>query len=381
MKKKLIYPLACLALLAASCDSNETTPAAPQDGEGPTVTFSVNSETKAADGTLTDIFYPTEQNGVYIGKQHAKYVYLYIFRGSDSNATCVACENVGWNTYWETLPENTAEMTYTIQYDNFIYAQPYTLMAVGLSDGAQNVYGFPTGITVEADGVEGTTLGSALAELQSGKTCADIHTAEVYAGTAVYTPDGNNSNTTIDLWRRVAAVAGYFKNAPSQAATLRISLYKEQNTKLPLMERQQAPIFLDYEGSPTEEKDGEVLVKIELKDGETAAGASYVLPVPAPESGNTLRIEALKADGTVIRTWHAKLPEGDELDPGITGGGTGIIDSESAYRFPIVANHFYALGSPDSPIDLLGNGANLLITIDPAWKHEENLGITEGTTN
>ena len=189
MKKKLIYPLACLALLAASCDSTETTPAAPQDGGGPTVTFSVNSETKAADGTLTDIFYPTEQNGdgMYIGEQHAKYVYLYIFRGSDSDATCVACENVGWDTYWETLPEKTAEMTYTIQYDNFIYAQPYTLMAVGLSEGAQDVYG----ITVEADDATGTTLGDALAVLQSGKTCADIRTAEVYAGTEVYTPDGN----------------------------------------------------------------------------------------------------------------------------------------------------------------------------------------------
>ena len=64
----------------------------------------------------------------------------------------------------------------------------------------------------------------------------------------------------------------------------------------------------------------------------------------------------------------------------ITGGGTGIIDSESAYRYPIVANHFYAFGDEDHPIDLKGNGADLTITVDPAWKGEENLGITEGTT-
>ena len=94
----------------------------------------------------------------------------------------------------------------------------------------------------------------------------------------------------------------------------------------------------------------------------------------------TLCIELVAEDGTVLRRQRAMLPEGDELDPGITGGGTGIIDSESAYRYPIVANHFYAFGDEEHPIDLKGNGADLTITVDPAWKGEENLGITEGTT-
>ena len=113
------------------------------------------------------------------------------------------------------------------------------------------------------------------------------------------------------------------------------------------------------------------------------------MPIPSPDNNPdvtgeskdyTLCIELVAEDGTVLRRQRAMLPEGDELDPGITGGGTGIIDSESAYRYPIVANHFYAFGDEDHPIDLKGNGADLTITVDPAWKGEENLGITEGTT-
>lgn len=35
-----------------------------------------------------------------------------------------------------------------------------------------------------------------------------------------------------------------------------------------------------------------------------------------------------------------------------TGNGTGIIDPEGAYRFPIVANRFYGIGTGEDPIDL-----------------------------
>ena len=35
-----------------------------------------------------------------------------------------------------------------------------------------------------------------------------------------------------------------------------------------------------------------------------------------------------------------------------TGNGTGIIDPQGVYRFPIIANHFYGIGTPLVPINL-----------------------------
>ena len=93
--------------------------------------------------------------------------------------------------------------------------------------------------------------------------------------------------------------------------------------------------------------------------------------------GEALRIEAVDAAGNVLHYWRAKLPEDDDLDQGNTGGGTGIIDTESAFRFPNVGNHFYAIGSPENYVDLEGSGIDVDITIDPSWAGEEDLEIKE----
>ena len=275
-------------------------------------------------------------------------------------------------------------MPYEIQYDGFLYNVRYTLLAVGLSKDAKTVYGFSGAID------DKTTLGEAKAELAEGQTCDGINTSEIYVGTAEFTPL-SGKEVKVELWRRVAGVAGYFKNVPrsidrKDVAALRIVLYDNQNTALPLLEREQAPVFKDYIDSKTEKANGDVLVNIpistELGIEDVVSGGAYVLPAPAP-SGTvdwTLRIELVDKDGNVLDySRRAKLPEGDGLDPGITGGGTGIIDTESAYRFPIVANHFYALGSPDNPIDLQGQGLDILITIDPTWREEVDLGVSEST--
>lgn len=384
-----IRTLACCALsalLLPGCGGDEgLNPGTSEGTRGLTVTFSVNNEAKTATGDMADIVYPTGQDseGLYIGKQHTTDVFLYIFQGTGSEATCVACENVGWSEYFgSNLPEHTAQMPYEIQYDGFLYNVPYTLLAVGLSEGAKTVYAFPESIADE------TTLGEAKAALAEGQTCDGINTSEIYVGTAEFTPL-SGEEVTVELWRRVAGVAGYFKNVPrsiggTTVAALRIALYDKQNTALPLLERPQAPVFQDYIESKTEEANGDVLVCIPVTEfgiDKKVSGGAYVLPAPAPSGTDvwTLRIELVDAEGTVLDSRRAKLPEGDELDSGITGGGTGIIDTESAYRFPIVANHFYALGSPESPIDLQGQGADILITIDPTWREEVDLGVSEST--
>ena len=380
MNKRLSYIGACLALLLAGCSNDESIPAGPEETSGITLLFSVSNEARNGDGSTTDITFP---EGL-VGTQHAETVYLYIFQGEGEEAEYITVENIGWKAYFETnggLPEHTARMPYKLQHKGFQHGTPYTFLAVGLSQGAKEVYGFPGAITT------GTTLGEAQAALASGKTCNDIRTSEVYVGTEPFTTTGSDTQTTIELWRRVAGVMAFFKNVPSAingtpVANVRLSLYKQQNTAMPLVERSQSPVFLDYIDKPTDEEDGQVLFTIptaNVENDETLQGGAYVLPIPAPEDENnyTLRIELTAVDGRVLDTRRAKLPEDDELDQGDTGGGTGIIDTESAFRFPIVANHFYAIGSPKSPIDLEGSGMDITITIDPTWAGEEDLEITE----
>ena len=415
MKQIRTYTLACLALLLASCnndggDFSDGTHTGNRNAVS--VTFSLSSAVKSATGELmNNVVYPTATEDILVGEQHTKTVYLYIFQGQGEEGTCVACENVGWEDYFgDGLPVHTDEskMTYEIAYEGFQYGIPYTLMAVGLSEGAETVYGFPDGITTGQEGTPGTKLGEAAAILQQGQTTEGIRSSEVYVGRTDFAL-GSATTPTIELFRRVAAVAGYFKNIPEQlrhpdtqaltnVTTLRLALYTQQNTRLPLVERAQSPVFRDFIDSPAE-PGSEVLASMDLtggnyftaaENGDIASGACYLLPIPSPDDNPeditgeskdyTLCIELVAEDGTVLRRQRAMLPEGDELDPGITGGGTGIIDSESAYRYPIVANHFYAFGDEKHPIDLKGNGADLTITVDPAWKGEENLGITEGTT-
>ena len=391
MKKIGIYSLTCLALLTG-CIADEM-PSGNTAGEGPTIVLNLSNEAKTADGSTANITYPElGGDGTIIGTQHAQTVYLYTFEGSGNEAECVYYEEVPWKEYFTqnggTLPEHTAWMRYKLRYTGFEANRPYTLMGVGLSKGAENVYGFPNAIKTKTDTEPGITLGEAIASLASGQTCDGIRASEIYVGTVDYKT--SQYDTRIDLYRRVAGVMGYFKNAPrnidgTDVTALRISLYTEQNTKMPLVEREQSPTFQDFIPSKTDEKDGQVLVKIPLDKEQdfgatkVVSGGAYVLPAAAPADASpyTLSIEAVDENGTVLKTWRAKLPEGDELDPGITGGGTGIIDSESAYRFPIVANHFYALGSPEAPIDLKGAGQDLVITLDPTWREEVDLDIKE----
>lgn len=389
MNRNFLYLCTSLALLLAGCTGSEE-PAAGRQPSAGDVTLTLNLDTRQdnADGSTGSITYPVkDENGNLIGTQHAETVYLYIFIGEGTGAQYVACEDVGWKEYFAqddgNLPGHTAQMTYTLKYKGFQIGQAYTFLAVGFSGEAETAFGFP-----EALG-EKTTLGNALAALASGQASSVIRTSEIYVGTEPFVPTGNDTDTTIELWRRVAGVMGFFSNVPSaingtSVAAVRLSLYTRQNTQMPLVERQQSPEFLDYIESPATDADGQVLFSIPLTAGgfgagKEVSGGAYVLPAAAPPGleDYTLCIEAVDEGGAVLRSWRAKLPDGDDLDEGDTGGGTGIIDTESAFRFPIVANHFYAIGSPDSYVDLQGSGLDVTITIDPTWAGEEDLEITE----
>ena len=375
--------LTCLATV--SCGQEEMpTPDTPGDSRPQVVlTFS----TSPGLTTRTQLSGPDNL-------QHVQMVQLYIFNGTGNDAQCVASEAVDWEDV--KAPEGgatTASKTHPVQYNQFTAGQPYTFLAVGMDDCSGETYGLPAAVQAGQ-----TTLGNAKAVLASGKTRNDIAVSELFGGSIVLTPVEKGQITgTIDLYRRVAGVMGWFKNLPKQVkgtdvASLRIELYKAQNKSIRLTKPQSG---MDVIMEPiAENDDNKILVQINLdeKDFEPDAvvsKGSYVLPMIAPFASAdkmtnagysdesiyvkdyTLRVVLADADGNVLQAKRVKNNETDTN--GGTAGGTGIIPISDAYRFPINANWFYPIGTKDAPVVWPEEEeSNILITVHPNWE-----GVTD----
>lgn len=375
----------CTGLLTTACSNNIEEASGGMASTAPVIQVEVSTSTLNANDHLVD--YP--DTTTLMGTQHVTHVMLYIFKGSDETAEyCGQFEEVKWK-------EHSAQMNHRLK-TQLERNTPYQFLAVGTNDEGHETFNVP--LNPSAEGQKGTTLTEALGKLKETATVQKIRRSEIFVGLKAYHPE-NHIATRITLRRRVAGVAGWFKNVPAEVAApltqgvtdrrlskLRIALYTAQNTVLPLIKRQQKPDFEDFIASASSAADATTLVEIPITPDNTSkgieqtfTGGSFVLPIPAPADKEkyTLRIELVNKEGQVLDVRRAKLPKNDELDHGSTGGGTGIIDTESAYRFPIVANHYYGLGSPHKPIDLKGSGADLTITVDPTWNEEADLELGE----
>lgn len=377
----------CTGVLAGACGSNETEELpGGQEEEGPLL--EVQLSTRALNGNDELVTYP--DTTTLVGTQHASTVRIYLFKGADESAEYCGVEDIGWSAHFRdnggVLPNHTASMTYRLK-TRLGKDTPYCFLAVGMNDIGNIAFEIPL--------TAGTTLAEAIGMLNTTAKVSDIRRSEVYVGWEAYQPE-NHSATRITLRRRVAAVAGWFTNVPTRVLspitagvtdgnvkTLRISLYTAQNMALPLLARKQKPDFEDYIPSKAPGDKATTLVEIEIPTDynpkDAVSGGSFVLPIAAPADKDkyTLRIELLNAAGQILSVRRVKLPKDDGLDHGSTGGGTGIIDTESAFRFPIVANHYYGLGAPGRAIDLKGSGTDLVITVDPSWDEEADLELGE----
>lgn len=349
-----LFRLGCLLLTVTACQKNDSlADYIDPDGAPKEVSFTFNIADEAETRSIVN------DSG---NEQHVQYVQLYIFDGTGDNAICVASENINWAEHFgNSLPTNSAQMTYKVKYKNFQPGMTYTFLAVGLDDRAGMTYGFPEAIS--SDSSSPTTLGYATAMLSSEATRNDIASSELFAGYTALSPSMYGFSGQIDLYRRVAGIKGWFTNIPSTVSgttvsSIRVSLYTQQNKSVPLIKRQQKPVFMDYITGPvTSTADGKILFSISApgNTSATVSGGVYALPVPAPPATGTgaytVIIELMASNGSVLRSTKVKLSAGDVLNPS-TGSGTGIIDSEAEYRFPIIANHFYSIGSSSGPIDL-----------------------------
>ena len=382
--KGMLLFLACLTI--AGCGQEEMpTPDAPDEHKPQVVlTFSASS------GLVTRTQLPGTDN-----LQHVQRMQLYIFDGTGNDALCVASEVVDWTDLAAPQGKPTVTKKHEVRYAGFTPGKPYTFLAVGMDDCSPTTYGLPGAVVLNQ-----TKLADAKAvlDMAGGKDRNDIAVSELFGGSLVLTPAAAGQVTgTIDLFRRVAGVMGWFKNLPKQVngrdvASLRIELYKAQNKSIWLTKPQSgADVIME----PIEENDdNKILVKIDLKDTDfgpetVVSKGSYVLPMIAPfatademtEAGYadesiyvkdyTLRVVLAAADGTVLQEKRVKNND-TEMDD--TMGGTGIIIPGDAFRFPINANWFYPIGRADKPVIWPEEeGSNIVITVCPNWDWKGNL--------
>ena len=417
---KYIVYLVLAAFFAAACSKEEGLSEQPETDSGFDLVFAAQGE----DLTLSR----TTLEGPE-ALQHVSTVYLYIFDGTDDGAGCVAVEDVEW-PYWENAQagKNTLEYKYRVKYAAFDAGKEYTFVAVGLDntktaadaavdDNSMKTYGF----TLQANNPIGETLGALQVAVQTDCTRTDIAQSEWFAGSLVLTGEQilAAKAETLNLYRRVAGVMGYFKDIPQGVEKLQICLYQPQNKRARVLPKPaENGVFKDYVESPAVGSDADtwkVLVEIQLPDnddGTTDAGSSsqadsdsdsdaekpaydvkggsYVLPARASTTAEetTLSLKLIGNNGNTLtrkiyqQTSYAPVRAG--LSRGETDEGTGIIggdddsqgpdDEEYKYHYPIIANHFYSIGTEDNPVSLADNG-EIFVIINAGWDDEHNIVI------
>lgn len=364
-----------LCLLAAAtltaCSQTDDTTAPGGDGQL-TIKFTAEPQTRT---TLTG------SDNV----QHVKYVQVYVFEGTEANATCVASENAGW---LQTQAGGTATQYYTLKTELTV-GTTYTVLAVGLDtkdadqptpeqeqEGAGYAYGLPGAIKVGE-----TTLDEAIATLAEGRTKADMAKAELFAGSGEVTIEANtNKITEITMMRRVAGVMMYLTNIDPTVKRIKLQLHQPQNTQMPLIvqehdfgcapltgneadDRTLLDITITHDLLASEQvtgKDGTVICT--KLPGSVLAGA-YLIPASAPgEGGNTLTLTQYTSEtptdaADVYRSQIVKLNNPKE----------GMDDT----AYPLEANCIYSIGTKnattDEPEDI-GGKADADIYIDGNWQ-------------
>ena len=408
---------AALPLLLAACQSDEL----PAPGNGTPgnnrIAFTVEAE------TATTRSYPYVGESNKEGAQHVKNVKLYIFQGSGDEAAYVGAENA---TAWSGLELVTGDKDVTGDAaqggkgttSKYYYLQTtlaasttYTLLAVGYED--EDIYDINTPTTENTP----MPLSSLVSTLTDGNGKAAIASHEYFTGTATVTTDGSGNLpgeeegglVTIAMRRRVAGVGACFrlKDFTARPKAVAVMLWQDQNKAVPTLRKDwQEPDFTDYTDSHTWEgnnltgaNDPQCILYIPLDqkaadgttsiwsvaNGEytmTAPVSAYVLPAPAPSWDNkdknyTLCVAVYNTEDKIICTKRAALAEDGQLIFN-SSLGTGIIDDESFYRYPLVANRFYRFGTAKVPLTVDYDKLNPFeVVIEPNWEGMPDLDLTD----
>lgn len=245
-------------------------------------------------------------------------------------------------------------------------------------------------------------LKALVSRLTTPRGKADIQRSEYFTGTVTAITESNGclpDKTLVPMERRVAGLSAKFrlKDFSQQPGGVAVMLYADQNKSVPtLQQEQQEPFFKDYTEDPLTSSstasdwkenlkaNPQCIVFLDIIDDNAAEGGTqtnqtnangewvtveksvYLLPIPAPgyedEKNYTLAAVVYNQEGKVICTKRAAL----NVDTGSTAQlifatnlGTGIVDDESYYRYPIIANRFYRFDGlalqfdPSNPFEVI----------------------------
>lgn len=359
--KTLHYIPLLIILFLSACTSDEAITPPGTDGQGNvTFLFTAGSEIK------TRTVLSSSEN-----LQHVEKVHLYIFKGIGDNATFESVRELAWPAPAD-VDYKTTERSYSIT----LAPGNYTFLAIGLDDKSGATYNLPSAIAT------GSTLADAKATLAAGKTKDDIAQSELFAGwaEALDVKESGNAAVTINLWRRVAGVMGYFKNIPADVQTIRVLLYENQNTEVPLRKPTHNNVAEDTDfGDRTTGTDNRILLSIDkttdtyedTSTGVTITGVfkgAYVLPKQAPTDASgvthTLTVETLNSTGVLVKSYNVVIQSSAD---GTTSENRPVTETK---KFPLYANQLYSIGTALAPVDLDDN--TIYITVNPEWQKDIN---------
>lgn len=288
----------------------------------------------------------------------------------------------------------------------------------------------------------GETIGESYATLQNDKTLDDIHSSELFAGTLTVKGSALYSGRVINLYRRVAGVKGYFVRIPKkvkdqEVKELRVVYWAAQPTSVPYYKREsEEGKFMDYGGdaapSPLIRDIGETMQAVDLdkctyfkigRDDQTGefvsqpgaeievdkgqegtdeevviplTAGSYVLPAPGavgkdfttlyvvlvsePDEGRVTILDKRRVFFvTSYESRAATRSDNTDDGTGIIVGQDGNAESQETERhYPIVANNYYTIGTPQEPIDMSNGESDVHLYVDPRWEGSKDLGTIIG---
>lgn len=450
MKKGMFFALAASSLLFGACSSDDAVVNTTAQNEA--VQQIVLQVASSGDGLTTRAGRPLYSSQAL---QTIENVRVLIYKNDTkegSDKTIVFDKNYDWTssvTY--TTNGHGRQLTISLKGKDKLEKGKYTIMAVGYSKNSDYDYKLDATVVTDAPSLKDKAYKDITATLKSGKNAAE----EVFAGDAAIDIDDNKEIVTkttgengvaVTLHRQVAGAFGYFKNIPASvdgkvAKTLRLVTRSKNNTltfngfnssftaantagstiKYYINGSTTGPAFIsdatflggdpayvlysinlddwykngdkDHDGLLTE-KDGwthaDIFKNTILVQG-SVFGSNFIIPFGLTQGENTMELQLLDGNDTIIKTWNVSIPSADVNK----NQQLGAID-ESTSIFNVVRNHMYNLGvklynggtvdpepgkpnpdpkpdpkpdptNPDKPEDL-SKGQNLILKVNDNWE-------------
>ena len=440
MKKGMFFALAASSLLFSACSSDDAV--VSTEGQNEAVQQIVLQVASSGDGLTTRAGRPLYSSEALQTIQNVR-VLIYKNETEGGEKTIVFDKKLDWksSTTYSTNGHGR-QFTLSLKGNDKLEKGKYTIMAVGYSDNSDYTYDLDV---TGANSLANSTYKDITATLKSGKNAAE----EVFAGDAaieinekkelVKKTTGENG-VAVTLHRQVAGAFGYFKNIPASvdgkvAKTLRLVTRSKNNTltfngfnsSFTAANATGSTIKYYINGSTTgtaftsdakflSGDQAYVLYSINLdewyKDGDTnkdgllteedgwthptavkttlakgsVFGSNFIIPFELTTGKNTMELQLLDGDGTIIKTWNVSIPSADVNNDSNLGS-----KDESASIFNVVRNHMYNLGvkpsnggtvdpgpgnpdpdpkpdpDPDKPEDL-SKGQNLILKVNDNWE-------------